>query len=169
VRTLASVKSRCLVHNKSGQTATIKTSGGAETITLATGQGVSIVCDGTDCYATGPINLDDLGAPTSSVSMGSQKITALATGTATTDGVNVGQMNTAIASAGVPASTGAVLVSANDTTAQYLNGALVAGSGITLTENNDGADETFTAAIDTSVVQTVSNHTMHHMMMMGMI
>lgn len=148
VMTVASAQSRFLVHNKSGQTATIKTSGGTETITLATGQGVSIISDGTDCYATGPINLDDLGAPTSSVSMGSQKITALATGTATTDGVNVGQMNTAIASAGVPASTGAVLVSANDTTAQYLNGALVAGSGITLTENNDGADETLTVAVD---------------------
>lgn len=169
VVTLASVKSRFLVHNKSGQTATIKTSGGSETITLATGQGVSIICDGTDCYATGPINLDDLGAPTSSVSMGSQKITALATGTATTDGVNVGQMNTAIASAGVPASTGAVLVSANDTTAQYLNGALVAGSGVTLTENNDGADETLTVAADTAVVSPVSNLNLNHAMAMGVM
>lgn len=35
-------------------------------------------------------------------------------------------------------------VSANDTTAGYLNGKLVAGSGITLTENNDGSNETLT-------------------------
>ena len=37
-----------------------------------------------------------------------------------------------------------VKVSANDTTAGYLNGKLVAGTGITLTENNDGANETLT-------------------------
>ncbi|CBA17910.1 putative cell surface protein [Acaryochloris phage A-HIS2] len=39
-----------------------------------------------------------------------------------------------------------VKVSANDTTAGFLNGKLVAGSGITLTENNDGANETLTIA-----------------------
>lgn len=37
-------------------------------------------------------------------------------------------------------------VSANDTTAGYLNGKLVAGSGITLTENNNGGNETLTIA-----------------------
>ena len=35
-----------------------------------------------------------------------------------------------------------VKVSANDTTAGYLNGKLVAGSGITLSETNDGSNET---------------------------
>lgn len=43
-------------------------------------------------------------------------------------------------------------VSSNDTTAGYLNGKLVAGSGITLTENNNGGNETLTiAAAVTSV------------------
>lgn len=37
-----------------------------------------------------------------------------------------------------------VKVSSNDTTAGYLNGKLVAGSNITLTENNDGGNETLT-------------------------
>lgn len=37
-------------------------------------------------------------------------------------------------------------VSSNDTTAGYLNGKLVAGSGITLTEGNNGGDETLTIA-----------------------
>lgn len=37
-------------------------------------------------------------------------------------------------------------VSANDTTAGYLNGKLVAGSGVTLTENSDGGNETLTVA-----------------------
>jgi len=35
-------------------------------------------------------------------------------------------------------------VSSNDTTPGYLDGKLVAGSGITLTQNNDGGDETLT-------------------------
>ena len=43
-------------------------------------------------------------------------------------------------------------VSANDTTAGFLNGKLVAGSNVTLTENNDGGDETLTiAATDNSI------------------
>jgi len=43
-------------------------------------------------------------------------------------------------------------VSANDTTAGFLNGKLVAGSNVTLTENSDGGDETLTiAATDNSI------------------
>lgn len=38
-------------------------------------------------------------------------------------------------------------VSSNDTTAGYLNGKLVAGSGIALTENNNGGNETLTISI----------------------
>lgn len=38
-------------------------------------------------------------------------------------------------------------VSANDTTAGYLNGKLVAGSGIGFTENNNGGNETLTIAL----------------------
>lgn len=38
-------------------------------------------------------------------------------------------------------------VSANDTTAGYLNGKLVAGSGIGFTENNNGGNETLTVAV----------------------
>lgn len=37
-------------------------------------------------------------------------------------------------------------VSSNDTTAGYLNGKLVAGTGVTLTENNNGGNETLTIA-----------------------
>lgn len=38
-------------------------------------------------------------------------------------------------------------VSSNDTTAGYLNGKLVAGSGITLTENNNGGNETLSITL----------------------
>jgi len=45
-----------------------------------------------------------------------------------------------------------VLVSANDTTAGFLNGKLVAGTNVTFTENNDGGNETLTiAATDNSI------------------
>ena len=49
------------------------------------------------------------------------------------------------------------LVSANDTTAGYLNGKLVAGSNVTFTENNDGGNETLTiASTDNSVVMAIA-------------
>ena len=43
-------------------------------------------------------------------------------------------------------------VSSNDTTAGFLNGKLVAGSNVTLTEGSDGGNETLTiAATDNSI------------------
>lgn len=48
-----------------------------------------------------------------------------------------------------------VKVSANDTTSGYLNGKLIQGSGILLTENNDGGNETFT--IDHADTSSVTN------------
>jgi len=44
------------------------------------------------------------------------------------------------------AAGGGILISSNDTTAGYLNGKLVAGEGIDLTEGDDGADERLTVA-----------------------
>lgn len=43
-------------------------------------------------------------------------------------------------------------VSVNDTTAGYLNGKLVAGDGITFTENNDGGDETLSISANVDSV-----------------
>ena len=43
-------------------------------------------------------------------------------------------------------------VSANDTTAGYLNGKLVAGINITLTESNDGGDEILTISADSAAL-----------------
>lgn len=49
-------------------------------------------------------------------------------------------------------------VSANDTTAGFLNGKLVAGTNISLVENNDGANETLTIdASTTGEINTASN------------
>jgi hypothetical protein len=50
-----------------------------------------------------------------------------------------------------------VSVSANDTTPSYLNGKLVAGTNISLTEGNDGGDETLTAAFTGNLNASVLN------------
>lgn len=50
-----------------------------------------------------------------------------------------------------------VKISANDTTADYLDDKLVAGTGITLTENNDGNNETLTIAAHVPVT-LATNH-----------
>ena len=49
------------------------------------------------------------------------------------------------------ADTEKVKVSSNDTTAGFLNGKLVAGTNISLTEGSDGGDETLTAALSGTI------------------
>ena len=50
-----------------------------------------------------------------------------------------------------------VKVSANDTTPGFLNGKLVAGTNISLTEGSDGGDETLTAAFSGNLNASVTN------------
>ena len=50
-----------------------------------------------------------------------------------------------------------VKVSTNDTTPGFLNGKLVAGTNITLTEGSDGGNETFTAAFSGNLNASVTN------------
>ncbi len=45
-----------------------------------------------------------------------------------------------------------VPVSSNDTTPGYLNGKLAAGTGTTLTEGNDGGNETLTIALEDNLL-----------------
>jgi len=47
------------------------------------------------------------------------------------------------------------LVSSNDTTPGYLNGKIVAGEGVGLTEGNDGGDETLTIDAEQAVEQAL--------------
>lgn len=47
--------------------------------------------------AVSDVHLNDFGAPTGSLSIGSQKLTNVASGTAATDGVNLGQVETLVA------------------------------------------------------------------------
>lgn len=52
-----------------------------------------------------------------------------------------------------PQSPGRARVSSNDTTDGYLNGKLVASSGITLTENSDGNNETLGISIENDAIK----------------
>jgi len=48
-------------------------------------------------------------------------------------------------------------VSANDTNVKHLEDAVTAGAGISITTNDDGADETLSVAVDDTVVATTTN------------
>lgn len=98
------------VWNANSASVTIKCSGGTG-VTLATGQRALLYCDGTDYYNAGPT----LG-PTQAQS------------TSTYAYAQWGAVQTAIATAALPATAGTVLVDATDTTAGYI-GTKITGSG----------------------------------------
>lgn len=83
----------------------------AGTITL-TGNVTGSGTVGTSFATTLALRLNQILSPTGAVSLNSQKITSLATGTVSTDGVNLGQMNTAISSA---VSAGTITLTGNVT------------------------------------------------------
>lgn len=122
------------VENTTAQTVTIKCSGGTG-VAIAASSKVLIYCDGVDYYNAGP---NVLGAGNVTVS---GKISGVTAGTAATDAVNKTQMETAIATAGLPATAGTVLVSGTDTTAGYLGQKIVGSGAATVTTINSGADE----------------------------
>lgn len=50
-----------------------------------------------------------------------------------------------------------VKISSNDSTAGFLNGKAVEGTGVNFTEDNDGGNETLTIAVDTTVIQKITD------------
>ncbi|MDD5342779.1 MAG: tail fiber domain-containing protein [Patescibacteria group bacterium] len=72
---------------------------------------------------------------------------------------NDGSGNLTWATAGGTGTDELVKVSSNDTTAGYLNGKLVAGSNITLTELNNGANETLQISATGGSADNLGNHT----------
>lgn len=123
----------CLL-NASGQTLTFKCSGGTG-VSCPTSRMVLVYCDSVDIYNAVP---NYLGTFTPSNDY---------------DAVTKTYMETAIATAGLPATAGTVLVSASDTTAGYLGSKVnVTGTGaaaVTPSTTNPGANEvkTFTVAV----------------------
>lgn len=98
------------VENTTGQTVTIKCSGGTG-VAIPTGQKVLIYCDGVDYYNASPT----IG-PTQTQSTNTYAF------------AQWGAVQTAIATASLPATAGTSLVNAADTTAGYL-GTKITGSG----------------------------------------
>jgi hypothetical protein len=132
---------------------TIKTAAGAGYALLPGPQ--RVYCDGVGFYRGTP-SLDELPKAQAAVDLNSQKITGLAAGTVSADAVNKGQMETAIANAAAGGSptAGAVRVTASDTTAQFLDGAVEAVAPLVKEVQSPGADETLrltiSAATDTA-------------------
>ncbi|MBY0512040.1 MAG: hypothetical protein K2P94_18030 [Rhodospirillaceae bacterium] len=140
-----------LIKNATGQTVTVKTAAGSG-VAIAHGQYMSVYCDGADCYNGSPTNLP--GAVTVA-----GKISGVTAGTAATDAVNKTQMETAIATAALPATAGTVLNSSSDTTAGYLGQKITEGTGIDIAVQNSGGNENIQISVDTSELPEILANT----------
>jgi hypothetical protein len=141
-------------------TITIKTSGGVGA-SIPSGGSYIVMCDGTDTAIRrtldfGSNEIKNVGSATASTSaptyaqvitaaetrsMGGFRLTSVGTGTASADAVNLNQMTLAIAAAGVPAASGAVLVSLTDTTPNYLGAKVIGTGAIAVTTDSAGGNE----------------------------
>jgi|TARA_R110000744_G_scaffold38382_2_gene87901 hypothetical protein len=143
---MPSVEKVFLVYNVSGANLTIKTSSGAG-VTIPTGFKNLVYSNGSVVYSH-PDYFNGAVKINGAVEVAG-KVTNLTTGTADSDAVNKGQMDSAIAASTSGTGAGTVKVTSADTTNRFLGGgggALQAGSGITLTVGSAGADETLTVA-----------------------
>lgn len=77
-------------------------------------------------------------------------------GSVVNTGFTATQVQSAIDSVSALTAASGVKVSSNDTAAGFLNGKLVAGTGVSFTENNDGANETLTIAATTVTPSTAT-------------
>ena len=146
------------VRNNTGATITIKCSGGTG-VSIPNTAAALLYCDGTDYYNaaptifSGPItasggSLSSSGdlAITGAMTLAGQ-IHGVANPTANTDGANKTYVDTAIATAGLPATAGTVLNSGGDTTAGYLSQKAVASGLIAATTTSPGGAESLSFAV----------------------
>jgi hypothetical protein len=110
-----------------GFSLTVKTSAGTG-ITVPNGRTAWLRCNATNVLNAFPTHMGTTFSPSLSG-----------------DPANVSYVQTAIATASLPATSGTVLVSGADTTAGYISAKLVAGTDITLTASGAG-NETLTIA-----------------------
>jgi hypothetical protein len=110
-----------------GFSLTVKTSAGTG-ITVPNGRTAWLRCNATNILNAFPTHMGTTFSPSLSG-----------------DPANVSYVQTAIATASLPATAGTVLVSGADTTANYISAKLVAGTDITLTASGAG-NETLTIA-----------------------
>lgn len=126
------------VINAAGASVTVKTSAGTG-VEIPAGYQAALYCDGVDVRNAAPTRLGgNLYA--------AGQIRNVTAGTANADAVNKQQMDNAIALATTATSPGTLRVTASDTTAKFLNGALVVSGSLTKTVVNPGANETLEIA-----------------------
>lgn len=107
-----------LIKNSTGQTITVKTAAGSG-VAIANGKWMKVYCDGVDCYnGTGTVLPG--AATVNGALIVAGIISGVTAGVASTDATNLAQVQTAIATASLPASAGTVLNTLNDTTGGYL-------------------------------------------------
>lgn len=124
-----------VIKNSTGQTITVKTSAGTG-VAIPNGRQVPVFCDASDCY---------FGA--------ANYIGADITEANARDLMDKSAVETAIATASLPATAGTVLNSAADTTAGYLGQKITEGTGIDIATQNGGANENSQISVDTTEIE----------------
>lgn len=119
VLTFPSYQNFLSVDNAAGHTVTLKCAGGTG-VAIPNGAKAVLYCDGVDYDNAGPTVLGSGNVTMTGNLTLSGQISGVAPATSGTQAVNKTQMETAIATAALPATAGAVLVSSSDTTAGYL-------------------------------------------------
>jgi hypothetical protein len=131
--TVPSVEHDYAIINAAGASVTVKTFAGSG-VEIPNGYQARVYCDANDVLNGSPTLLPgDVRV--------AGKVRNVTAGTESTDAVNKTQMEAAIASAGVPASSGAVLVSLTDTTANYLGQKITVSGSLVKSITNPGANE----------------------------
>lgn len=142
----------------------LNSASGAFNLSLQTGaMGTAIVlrpgiptlcfCDGANWFKRDP-SLDQILTAAAVVSLGGFELQNIANVTTANSAVNNARMATAIASASIPAASGAVKNSLNDTTANYLGAKLAVSGALTLTTLNPSGNEQSQIAIPAAAVGT---------------
>lgn len=93
--TIPGAKKNYHIHNATDATQNIGTSGGTAAA-VRSGQTAFVYCDGTDTFVTDP-TLDKIRTAAADVALGNHKITAMADGSAASDGATVGQIAAVVA------------------------------------------------------------------------
>lgn len=118
-----------LIKNSTGQTITVKTAAGTG-VAIPNGRQIPVYCDASDCYFGGPNYLG-----------------AAITLTGSRDLVDKAALETAIATASLPATAGTVLVSATDTTAGYLGSKILGSGAVSISITTPAGDEDVTISV----------------------
>lgn len=137
--TFPSVSGWYLILNNNSGAVTCLCSGGTGVV-IPAGYIALIYGNGTDMANGAPMLIP--GAMTVA-----GQIHGVTAGTASTDAVNKTQMETAIATAGLPATAGTVLADSNDTTAGYLDQKITVSGSLTKSITNPGGNEAVNLSI----------------------